>query len=143
MEYFGFQQTPNDLEGFLMCPPGERRLRLLFGGERKFSGMSAAQFEVMDLGCVIILFRKSLLLQCHILHFIWTQVDLHFSLLRVGAYWVTDLRVGDRYERWRETTFFALYKNHQVFYTSIMIEFYRVSFNYFKNISCAYLGFGY
>lgn len=25
-------------------------LRLLFGGERKFSGMSATQFEVMDLG---------------------------------------------------------------------------------------------
>lgn len=72
MEYFGFQQTPNDLEGFLMCPPGERRL---FGGERKFSGMSAAQFEVMDLGRVIILFRKSLLLRCYILHFIWTQVE--------------------------------------------------------------------
>lgn len=98
MEYFGFQQTPNDLEGFLMCPPGERRLYLLFGGERKFSGMSAAQFEVMDLGCVIILFRKSLLLRCHILYFIWTQVDLYFSLLLVGAYSVTDLHIVDRYK---------------------------------------------
>lgn len=24
MEYFGFKQTPNDVEGFLMCPRGSR-----------------------------------------------------------------------------------------------------------------------